>query len=317
MTQPLRSATIFSLAADPPRALLDRAEPHAELDSACLVGAEMRLPCALQKLSAAGATLAIEAELQQHEEMHLELANGQSLAGKVDWCADGEAGFLFDAPIDVIGTLARNLVNLPDERRTMPRVEIHQTIFVRAGAQVELARTRNISQGGVGIDTRLALSRDDKIEVTFDGLRPLEGVIRWIQDGQAGVEFEEGLGWQTLMPWLRNVQRIRPAPAPPPIGSEPASMIPDKHAIPVNSPASIREGARWWNARVRALTTHLIELETQASVLPGAQLWISLPEIGGGPASVVEAGHGRILCEFRLPLRPRELGLLTGGRLTP
>jgi hypothetical protein len=91
-------------------------------------------------------------------------------------------------------------------------------------------------------------------------------------------------------------------------------MIPDKHAIRLDAPASIREGVRWWNARVRGLTAHLVELETRAVLAPGAQIWVALPEIGGGPANVIEAVHNRILCEFRLPLRQRELSLVSGGQ---
>ncbi len=78
--------------------------------------------------------------------LRLELANGQSLPGRIAWTEQGSAGFLFDTPIDVIGTLARNLAALPAERRSVPRVELHQTICVRRGNQVEFTRSRNLSQ---------------------------------------------------------------------------------------------------------------------------------------------------------------------------
>lgn len=311
MIQALRSATVFSLSADPPRAVLHQPDVQAAFDAAFLVSECERFPCSLQRLSSAGATLQIAARLSESEPMRLEMASGQSIQGRIDWCADGEAGFVFDAPVDIIGTLARTLASLPAERRSMPRVEINQLVSIRSGAAVEHARTRNISQGGVGIDTRLALAVGDPVQLTFDALRPLEGTVRWVQDGQAGIAFDEELGWQTLMPWFRHAQRAQGKP-PHAFGSE--GMIPDKHAIRLDAPASIREGVRWWNARVRGLTAHLVELETRAVLAPGAQIWVSLPEIGGGPANVIEAVHNRILCEFRLPLRPRELGLVSGGQ---
>lgn len=313
MTQSFRSATIFSLAAEPPGALADQADPHSRFDAATLFAGEARHPCSLHKLSAAGATLRLDMALEPGATMQLELANGLSVAGTVAWCSDGEAGLHFAEPIDVIGTIARNLVALPAERRDMPRVEIVQTIHVRAGSKVELARTRNISQGGAGIETRLDLTPGEPVQLIFDSLRPLDGTVRWVRGSQAGIEFAEELGWQTLMPWLRHAQRM-PAAADAPAERE--GMIPDKHAIRLDAPASVREGARWWNARVRGLTAQLVELETGAGFRPGAQLWISLPQIGGGPAAVIEAGYNRVLCEFRLPLRPHELGLL-GGRMPP
>ena len=317
MNQALRSATIFSLSAEPPHAVRHQPDAQAAFDAAFLVSDCERFACSLERLSSAGATLQVTAQLADTEPLRLEVASGQTIAGKIDWSADGEIGFLFDEPIDIISTLARTLANLPAERRSMPRVEINQLVSVRCGGKVEHARTRNISYGGVGIDTRLALTVGDLVQLTFDALRPLDGVVRWAQDGQAGIAFNEELGWQTLMPWLRHAQRAQTsaapaAPAPTPLHPEGEGMIPDKHAIRLDAPASIREGVRWWNARVRGLTAHLVELETRAVFAPGAQLWVSLPEIGGGPANVIEARHNRILCEFRLPLRPRELSLVSG-----
>jgi hypothetical protein len=319
MIQALRSATIFSLSAEPPRAVRHQPDAQAAFDAAFLVGDSGRFPCSLQRLSSAGATLQIELECTEAAPLHLEMTSGQTIPGKIDWFADGEIGFLFDEPIDIISTLARTLANLPAERRSMPRVEIHQLVAIRCGNKVEHARTRNISYGGVGIDTKLALAIGDPVHLTFDALRPLDGVVRWAQDGQAGIAFNAELGWQTLMPWLRHAQRAQAAnapaaPAPTPHSPEREGMIPDKHAIRLDAPASIREGVRWWNARVRGLTAHLVELETRAVFAPGAQLWVSLPEIGGAPANVIEARHNRILCEFRLPLRPRELSLVSGNQ---
>jgi hypothetical protein len=318
MIQALRSATIFSLSADPPRAVQHQPDAQAAFDAAFLVSDCARFPCSLQRLSSAGATLQIEAQPPAEEPICLEMASGQAIAGRIDWFADGEIGFVFDEPIDIISTLARTLANLPAERRSMPRVEINQLVSIRSGTRVEHARTRNISQGGVGIDIRIELAAGDPVQLMFDALRPLDGTVRWAQDGHAGIAFAEELGWQTLMPWLRHAQRAQasaaPIAMPTPLNPESEGMIPDKHAIRLDAPASIREGVRWWNARVRGLTANLVELETRAVLAPGAQLWVSLPEIGGGPANVIEAAHNRILCEFRLPLRPRELSLVTGGQ---
>ncbi|MDV3456640.1 PilZ domain-containing protein [Sphingomonas sp. HF-S4] len=314
MNQALRSATIFSLSADPPRAVRQQPDTQAAFDAAWLASDTERFACSLQRLSSAGATLQIGARLAEAESMHLEMASGQHVAGRIDWCADGECGFVFDEPIDIISTLARTLANLPAERRAMPRVEINQLVSIRSGGKVEHARTRNISQGGVGIDTRLELAVGDAVHLTFDALRPLDGIVRWIRDGQAGIAFHEELGWQTLMPWFRHAQRAQARTTPTPQNIESEGMIPDKHAIRLDAPASVREGVRWWNARVRGITAHLVELETRAALAPGAQLWVSLPEIGGGPANVIEAAHNRILCEFRLPLRPRDLSMVSGGR---
>ena len=314
MRQGLASSTIFSLAAEPPGAQL-LAEPgdHAAFDAAFLAGETGRLACAIRKLSAVGAMLQLGDEIVEEEGLRLELANGQSLPGRIAWTEQGSAGFLFDTPIDVIGTLARNLAALPAERRSVPRVELHQTICVRRGNQVEFTRSRNLSQGGCGFETDIALQSGDVVQVNFDGLRPLDGAVKWAQGNLAGVAFDEDLPWQVLMPWLRQVPQTPPHHTRVAMMHEPTGLIPDKQAIRLDTPARVREGVRWWNVKLRAITPQLVEFETRAPFATGAQLWISLPNIGGGPASVIETDdRHRFLCEFRLPLKQHDLGRIAG-----
>ncbi len=310
MTKRTASATIFSLSGEPPAHF--RAEPgdSTRFDAASLVSDEARVPCALRKLTTVGATLLVGCEIMEGVGLELELANGQRLAGTIAWSIDGAAGFLFEAPIDVIGTLARTLAALPAERRSVPRVELRQTICVRRGNQVEFTRSRNLSQGGAGIETQIALQSGDRVQINFDGLKPLDGVVRWCRGSQAGIAFEEDLPWQVLMPWLRHVQQTPPHPVRAAVIGEPSGLIPDQRAIRLDAPARVREGSRWWNVRIRAITPMLVEFETAATFATGSQLWVSLPGMGGAPATVIETDRNRVLCEFRLALRDRDLGLI-------
>lgn len=313
MTQALASSTIFSLVAEPPARIALEPDDSASFDSAFLVDANGHLPCAIRKLTAAGATLQLDCEVNEGDALSLELANGQSLPGTIAWIGEGAAGFLFDTPIDVISTLARTLAALPAERRSVPRVELHQTICVRRGNQVEFTRSRNLSQGGAGIETQIALQEGDPVQINFDGLRPLDGMVRWCTGNQAGIAFDEDIPWQLLMPWLRQVQRTPQHHVRAAVIGEPAGLIPDQHAIRLDVPARVREGVRWWNVKVCAITPQLVEFETRANFAAGTQLWVSLPGIGGAPASVIETDRNRFLCEFRLPLRQRDLGIISGS----
>lgn len=311
MRQGLASSTIFSLASDPPAA-----EPltlgHADLDAATLTGEGIALPCSIRKLNAAGATLHHDAGLTEGDALALTLASGQSLPGTIAWTNADTAGFVFDAPIDVVGTLARTLASLPAERRQMPRIELHQTVSLHHKGGHEFARSRNLSQGGAAIESSRVLLPGDPVQISFDGLRPIDGTVKWASDGQTGIAFDEPLPWQLLMPWLRQVQQT---PAHPVRSTEFANggLIPDAHAIQLDAPARVREGVRWWNVQLRGLTSQLVEFETRAPLTQGTALWIALPHIGGAPASVIEGERHRYLCEFRLPLRPSDLNLISGG----
>ncbi|RYY22974.1 MAG: PilZ domain-containing protein [Sphingomonadales bacterium] len=311
MRQGLASSTIFSLASDPPE-VEPLALGHAELDAATLTGEGIALPCSIRRLNTAGATLHHDAGLTEGDVLSLTLASGQSIPGTIAWTTADTAGFMFDTPIDVVSTVARSLVALPAERRQMPRIELHQTVSMSHKGAIEFSRSRNLSQGGAAIESSRVLLPGDPVQISFDGLRPIDGTIRWAAQGQAGIEFDEPLPWQMLMPWLRQVQQtpahpIRSGTFPVP------GMIPDPHAIQLNAPARVREGVRWWNVELRGLTSQLVEFETRAPFAHGTQLWIALPHIGGAPASVIERDHNRYLCEFRLPLRPSELRMITGS----
>lgn len=308
MIQGLRSATLFSLVADPPHPPTLPVEPCGAFDAAQLVGDTLRLPCAVRRISAAGATLVCTDAPPPGTAMALALAHGQSIPGTIHWREGDAAGFVFSTRIDVVGALARVLASQPAERRLMPRVELRQTICVRRGGTVALMKARNISQGGVGVEGAMPLHPGEAVQLTFDGLRPLDGAVAWAQRGQAGIAFAEALAWQTLMPWLRQAQQDAALAAPP--GDGPL-LIPDPGAIRLDAPARLRAGVHWWSARACAVSARLVELETRATLASGAALWVSLPAISGAPALVIASAPGRILCEFRLPLRPHELAALT------
>ncbi|MEI9927067.1 MAG: PilZ domain-containing protein [Sphingomonas sp.] len=314
----MRPQRFFSLDADLPTPT----EPDGSdegLDPAVLIGESIREACALRTFSAVGATVRLAIPPALGEAHILELRNGQTIFGMITWHADGEAGFVFDTPVDVVGTLARNLAILPAERRRVPRVEFDQTVNIRRGGDAEFTRARNVSTAGVCIETRLDLAPGDAIQIAFDGLRPIDGVVKWTRDGCAGIAFDEELGWQTLMPWLRQVQS-RPRRVAVPRRSihdeeRGFGLAADKQAIRIEAPGRVREGVRWWNVDVKILTPTLVEFETTASFAKGAQLWISLSGTAGWPTSVIEVDHHRYLAEFRLPLRPHDLAILAPGRL--
>ena len=322
MSEVLASSTIFSLNADLPTALPAPAEGHeSALDSAVLAGDHRRDPCLIRRFTAAGATLRLPTGDLAEGDLHiLELKNGQTIPGTISWLGEDEAGFVFDVGVDVVGTLARNLAILPAERRHVPRVEIHQTVCLHRGNNMEFSLTRDISQAGVGIQTNLALQEGDVVQLAFDGLRPLTGKVRWERGGFAGIAFDEELGWQTLMPWLRDIQnRPRRPAAPKPAGihddERGFGLTSDKNAIRLDAPGRVREGKIWWNVQVRNLTATLVEFEAAADIAKGTQLWISIPGSTGWPITVIEAEGHRYLAEFRLPLRAHELALIAPGRL--
>lgn len=304
------SATIFSLTHDLPSPRAPGVEAADGLDTASLALGGERLDCGIRWIGRAGARLRVTGNLAEQVPAQLHVAGGEPLIGRTLWSDGAEAGLLFDAPVDILGLVARNLARASAERRRLPRIELRQTLGIHRGTEVEQVRTRDISQGGVGVEAR-SLVPGEAVQLTFDGLRPLEGSVRWVSGETAGIVFAEELGWQILFPWLREIQQ---APAPAPGGVEPDSLLQDKLALRLDLPGRVREGARWWNCRIHALTAQQVEFEARQSFVPGTGLWVALPDIGGGPVRVLTARHGRTLGEFRMPLRDADLRILTASR---
>jgi hypothetical protein len=304
------SATIFSLTHDLPAPRAPSAAAADGLDAGQLAWGGELLDCGIHWIGRAGARLRVEHALAEAMPVRLHLGTAEPLIGRTLWSDGSEAGLAFDAPVDVLGMVARNLARATAERRRLPRIELRHTVGVHRGGEVEQLRTRDISQGGVGVEAR-GLAVDEAVQLTFDGLRPLEGTVRWIAGETAGIVFSEELGWQTLFPWLRGIQQ---APAPQVGGSDADGLLQDKLALRLDLPGRVREGVGWWNCRIHALTAQQVEFEARQAFAPGTALWVALPEIGGGPARVLQARSGRTLAEFRMPLRDSDLRLLTASR---
>lgn len=306
------SATIFSLTHDLPVPRSTGPAPADGLDSARLAVTGQTWDCGIRWIGRAGARLRVEGDLAEQVPAQLHVAGVDPLIGRTLWSDGEEAGLRFDAPVDILGMVARNLARASAERRRLPRIELRQTVGIHRGAEVEQVRTRDISQGGVGVETR-ALAPGEAVTLTFDGLRPLDGSVRWVTGETAGIVFAEELGWQILFPWLRGLQQ---APDPALGGAEQDGLLQDKLAVRLDLPGRVREGARWWNCRIHALTAQQVEFEARQRFAPGAGLWVALPEIGGGPVRVLADRHGRTLGEFRMPLRDGDLRMLIAGRRT-
>ncbi len=276
-----------------------------------LVGADGTRDCFVHRITAAGATLTVTGPITHGERATMELPFGVSAAGSVVGDDPDSLAFRFDAPLDVVAALARCLAALPAERRQMPRIELRQRLCIRHGDQVDFAWTRNLSPAGLGIEIRAPLRVGEVVEITLDGLRPIAGEIRWTEHGQAGIAFAEEIGWQILMPWLRQVANRRPAVAQEPMAGSVSPLGAVKNAIKLDAATHVRSGSSWWNAQITSLSSALVEFESDTEFAPLCGLWLSLPQIGGWPIRVIECHGARHVAEFRLPLRPHEMARLS------
>lgn len=304
--------TIYSLSGEVPLVEV----PAEDVDESVLQPGELvigsiRQVCLIRKISAGGAVLHVDTPAEEGRRLELELETGEHLDGTIVWCRGSELGLRFDEPIDLLPILARALVSQPGERRRMPRVEVSCPALLEASGRTELVTVRDIAQGGAKLDTPFPLVEGEPIVITPEGLRPIEGTVRWVRDCLAGISFQPELAWQEMIPWLRARRHAPPADfhAARAAGQEPAppTLAGANDAIQLNLPARVREGTRRWAIDVATLTTRAVEFDSFVPLRLGTLLWIVLPGLEGWPARIVGIDGYRFTCEFTQPLHPAVL----------
>lgn len=169
---------------------------------ALMVDGEREL-CLVRNISAGGVMAHVYRELPVGTRVEVEIKNDEPLPGRVVWAADSNVGIAFDTKIDVPDLLATSKILGDGKRARRPRVAIDRMAKLRCGADVIFVHARDISQGGVKIDTDHALPIDADVVVTLEGFRPLAGIVRWQREGQCGISFIQVIPIQELCDWLR------------------------------------------------------------------------------------------------------------------
>ncbi|MBV9883916.1 MAG: PilZ domain-containing protein [Sphingomonadaceae bacterium] len=306
--------TIYSLSGDVPTDdVAQEGGDEVALWPGALTSGSVKRACSIRKLSAGGAILHCDHEVEIGERLELELMNGEHLAGRVAWRRGGEVGLAFDTQIDVFAIIAQDIVSQPGERRRMPRVELVCSALLDVDGASHFVTTRDVSQGGAKLDVPFPLHPEQKVTVTLDGLRPVDGVVRWSAGRSAGIAFLPELKWQELMLWLKERRKAsfdRAAAPYAPAPAETAAPAPEETSgdgIALNLPARVREGTRRWQIDVASITTRSVAFDSFAALGIGSLLWIVLPGLEGWPARIVSVDGYRFTCEFTQPLHPAVL----------
>lgn len=160
--------------------------------------------CLIRNISAGGLMVHVYMDLRPDQRVAVELKTHQQLAGTVVWVRGTNVGIAFDRPIDIAEMLHNPPLLENGWRPRLPRVDVDRLATVRIGATVHWATIRDISQGGVKIETERTLEPRRDAVITPEGFRPVQGVVRWASNGTAGVAFNQTLPFGELMTWLKS-----------------------------------------------------------------------------------------------------------------
>jgi hypothetical protein len=161
--------------------------------------------CLIRNISIGGLMAHVYSSLAEGQRVTIELKANQIIPGYVLWISDSNVGIEFDQEIDLEEMLANQSSLENGWLPRMPRVEVDRLAELRVGARVYPVNTCDISQGGVKIQIDHPLETGSEIVLTMEKFRPIQGVVRWYQDGEGGIAFNNVIPFHELMQWLRAV----------------------------------------------------------------------------------------------------------------
>jgi hypothetical protein len=197
--------TIFSFSRHAPQPPERRRETRhlTILRVGALIGPLGRELCLIRNISAGGLMAHVYSHHATGAKVAVELKSNQPVPGLVVWADESNVGIEFEAPIDVEEMLSNQAALDNGWRPRLPRVEVDRLATLRCGSRLYGVNTRDISQGGVKVETDQPLEIGRDIVLTMEKFRPLAGVVRWCHEGLAGIAFNHLIPFHELMQWLR------------------------------------------------------------------------------------------------------------------
>jgi hypothetical protein len=169
-----------------------------------LIASSGRELCLIRNISAGGLMAHVYSHHEEGDRVAVELKSDHQIPGHILWVDESNVGVAFDQPIDVEDLLANQNSFANGWRPRPPRIEVDRLASLRCGARVHAVNTRDISQGGVKIETDQPIEPGSDVVLMLDRFRPIHGVIRWCANGSAGVAFNQVIPFRELMTWLRS-----------------------------------------------------------------------------------------------------------------
>jgi PilZ domain len=179
------------------------------------------------------------------------------------------------------------------ERRTGKRhVTILRLARLSAGDTEALGIVRDISEGGMKLELKVALDGMESVAVSLFDDRWIDGRIVWRDGNVAGIQFSQAIDVETAL-----VRQPRPR-----LGQQPR-----RPRIPVDSAALVGLDAKWLNARICDVSQNGAKLKIDRELPQGSEITLHLGALGRQKARVRWQHDGCIGVMFAKPLAMRDL----------
>ena len=160
--------------------------------------------CLIRNISSGGLMAHVYSAVRPEQRVTVELKSNQQIEGTINWVDGANAGIAFDTPVDITELLSNPQVLENGWRPRAPRVEIDRMATLRVGARTFWVNTKDVSQGGVKINTEETFEVDTAVVVTLENFRPLSGTVRWQKGRACGIAFNALIPFEQLIDWLKH-----------------------------------------------------------------------------------------------------------------
>ena len=196
--------TLFSLSTEVPRPMERRSEDRllGLLPVARLVGEEGQDLCRVTNISAAGLMAQTSRSHCVGSRLRVEFNSHQQLPGEVAWTRETSCGIKFDRDADLRELLANRPARGSGARPRPPRLDISCNAELLIDGILYRTQIRDISLGGLKAAVGTMSCVGKNVVATIESLRPVKGIVRWHEEGHAGIVFKRPLSFEELAEWM-------------------------------------------------------------------------------------------------------------------
>lgn len=173
-----------------------RAAPRYTLliRTAKLLCASGEFLCIIRDASSTGVSIRTFHLLPEHEQLMLELPNGDQHPIERVWEKEGAAGFRFPVEVD-IDRLLNNRGRFP---KRPVRLKLQLPALISSHGRTAGVVIHNLSQQGAQIESPLHLALEQKLRLEADNLPSIQAAVRWRSGSQYGLVFDDTFQFSEL-----------------------------------------------------------------------------------------------------------------------
>ena len=156
----------------------------------------------VRNVSSGGLMIETHAEIAVGDRLWIEPRACRSMWGRVCWSDSPRHGIVFDTPIPLESLLTLAQAEPQDQVARAPRITLDLEAQLGIASARHTVRLCDLSQSGAKFASTLQLTQGEPVTLTIDGLRSVDGYVRWQRDDRIGLLFAEPISIRSLSLWI-------------------------------------------------------------------------------------------------------------------